>query len=176
MSLENIYYIGQTIAVVAILGSLIALIIQMRHANKLARRAAAFSQTEGLQNIQRTIVETPGLVGVLHRGNSGLSLLDDEERILFISFHTYALRVWEGLHRQFIDGHLDEALWRAHCRHLRDFQNLAGTKEVWSIKRHIYSKSFREFFDRNVDADSAKNLFELYTPKDTLRQVDEKTP
>ena len=37
MTLENIYYIGQTIAVVAILASLGAIWIQLRHANKLAK-------------------------------------------------------------------------------------------------------------------------------------------
>lgn len=38
MTLENIYYVGQTIAVFAILGTLIMLMVQMRQANRLAHR------------------------------------------------------------------------------------------------------------------------------------------
>ena len=37
MSLESIYYIGQTIAVIAILGSLIAIWIQQMQTNRIAR-------------------------------------------------------------------------------------------------------------------------------------------
>ncbi len=40
MSLENIYYIGQTVAVVAILASLVAIWYQMRQSQKMERAAA----------------------------------------------------------------------------------------------------------------------------------------
>ena len=49
MPLENIYYIGQTIAVIAILGSLFVLIFQVRQANMLTRVAAVREQIDGLK-------------------------------------------------------------------------------------------------------------------------------
>ena len=53
MTLEEIYYVGQTIAVIAIVGSLFALIAQNHAAQKLVRDAAVRNQVEGLQSISR---------------------------------------------------------------------------------------------------------------------------
>ena len=40
MTLENIYFVGQTFAVFAILGTLLALIYQLRQSNSTARKMA----------------------------------------------------------------------------------------------------------------------------------------
>lgn len=51
MTLENIYYIGQTLAVIVIIATLIALLIQTRQTNALARaetsRATMLQLTSG---------------------------------------------------------------------------------------------------------------------------------
>ena len=93
MTLESIYYIGQTISVVAIFASLGILILQnrqsqkqMEEANRLARGAAQQAQVESLQSIQKALFETPGLAGIWGRGSMDLASLDKEERIRFGSF------------------------------------------------------------------------------------------
>ncbi len=44
MSLESIYYLGQTIAVMAILGFLAGILFQMRQTNRLARARASMEE------------------------------------------------------------------------------------------------------------------------------------
>ena len=78
MTLEEIYFVGQTIAAAAIIGSLLALIAQNHAAQKMVRDAAVRSQVEGLQNISRALFETPGMADVWFRGIGGLDHLSEE--------------------------------------------------------------------------------------------------
>jgi hypothetical protein len=48
MTLEEINYIAQTVGVVAILGTFVAVLIQMRQTNRLLRNQAKRSITPGL--------------------------------------------------------------------------------------------------------------------------------
>lgn len=53
MTLEDINYIAQTVGVVAILGTFVALLIQMRQTNRLLRNQAKRTQIEGIKALPR---------------------------------------------------------------------------------------------------------------------------
>ena len=150
MTLEGIYYVGQTIAVVAIIGSLIVLIVQNRQAHQLAVDTAVRHQIEGMQNISRSLFETPGLADIWRRGNMGLGHLVEEDRVRYLSFLTYTLRIWETSHAVFIKGDVVEALWISHTRQLRDVQDMEGVKQGWDMRRHVFSEAFQTFYDGNA--------------------------
>ena len=155
MSLESIYYIGQTIAVIAILGSLIAVMLQMRQANRLAREAAQHAQVEDLQSISKAIFETPRLASIWGRGLHDLDSLDAEERIRFIALQTYTLRVYEGVHLRHLRGEIEEDVWKAHVRQMGSAQSSPGFQAVWEIRRDMYSPAFQAFFAQNAVASAS---------------------
>lgn len=152
MSLEEIYYVGQTIAVIAIVGSLFALIAQNRAAQRLAREATVRNQIQGLQNISRALFETPELAGIWLRGIEGIEKLSAEERVKFMAYVTYALRTWEGLYVQFRDGKLPESDWVGHIEMLHGMQALTGVASVWAARGHAFSKEFRDFYEQSTPA------------------------
>ena len=159
MSLEEIYYIGQTFAVISIVGSLIVLIFQMMQANRLARESARRDQVEGLQQMSRGLYETPGLAEIWGRANANFDELTEAERIRFITYVTYTLRIWEGLHAQYTDGQLNPEMWDVHVKNLRDVQELNGSKKVLSLRSHIFSSAFCEFYERNMSDSDAKDIY-----------------
>ncbi len=150
MTLEEIYFISQTIAVIAIVGSLLALIAQNRAAQKAVRDATVRNQIEGLQNISRALFETPDLASVWLRGIEGLENLSDEERVQFTAYVTYALRTWEGLYAQFENGQLPEEVWTGHIEMLRGMQALIGVEHVWGLRGHAFSKKFQNFYAKSA--------------------------
>jgi hypothetical protein len=149
MTLEEIYYIGQTIAVLLVLGSLVVLIVQVRTANKLAREAANHAQSEGLQAISRALFEAPGLAGVWERGTRDLASLSNEERVQFVAFTTYTTRIWEDLHLQYLRGQVADDLWNSHLRLLSSIQQLPGFNDAWEIRRATFSPTFQKLYDGN---------------------------
>lgn len=85
MTLESIYYIGQTIAVVAILGSLIAIFLQQRQANKISRIENSQSLSAAYANSLRDIMNNAELAAIFRKVMFEDAPLDRVEatRILF---------------------------------------------------------------------------------------------
>lgn len=161
MTLEEIYYVSQSIAAIAIIGSLAVLIGQNIASQKLVRAAAVRAQIEGLQNVSRALFETPGLANVWVRGLGKFDQLSNEDRVRFTAFGTYTLRIWEGLYAQFRNGKLDGEIWRGHILQLRDVQNFEGPKKVWELRGHTFSEAFREFYESNLSQGTAHDIYGL---------------
>ncbi|MEO1610448.1 MAG: hypothetical protein AAFR90_14175 [Pseudomonadota bacterium] len=85
MTLETIYYIGQTIAVVAILGSLIAIFLQQRQANKISRVENSQSLSLVYADSLRDIMNSAELAAIFRKVMFEDAPLDRVEatRILF---------------------------------------------------------------------------------------------
>ena len=85
MTLETIYYIGQTIAVVAILGSLIAIFLQQRQANKISRTENSQSLSMVYADSLRDIMNSAELAAIFRKVMFEDAPLDRVEatRILF---------------------------------------------------------------------------------------------
>lgn len=174
MTLEELAYISQIIGVVAVFGSLVILIVQIRAANQLAREAANNAQSAGLQEISRAIFEAPGMAGVWERGTRDLASLDDEERVRFIAFTTFSLRIWEGLHLQHLRGQVAEDLWNSHLRQLASIQKLPGFNDVWETRRATFSPLFQKLYDSNKNVSSIGDPYGRQTPdKHTNVQIKE---
>ena len=58
MTLEDLNYIAQTVGVVAILGTFVAVLIQMRQTNRLLRNQAKRAQIEGIKAISEAAYQT----------------------------------------------------------------------------------------------------------------------
>ena len=87
VTLENIYYIGQTIAVVAILISLVAIFFQMRQGQALAR---ADSQRDLLKSITQFLNLTMDNPKVLEDVRRGLQEYDSQPHQAKSNFATWA--------------------------------------------------------------------------------------
>ncbi|MBL4618244.1 MAG: hypothetical protein JKY46_11165 [Robiginitomaculum sp.] len=72
MTLESVYYIGQTVAVVAIFASLVAVFIQMRHISKQTRQANRLARADLTLNV------------CMQTGATNLSMTDSPEKADFL--------------------------------------------------------------------------------------------
>jgi len=161
MTLAQISDASQAIAAVAVVASLIILILQNRQANLLKRDEATRRQMEGSQNILRALFELPGIAEIWRQGIANIDQLTDEDRIKFIAFTTYTLRIWEGSHQEYLRGQLDEGIWRAHAQMLRSVQDFSGIKRVWTLRRFIFSEVFLRFYDAHATQGVAADLYGL---------------
>ena len=159
MTLADVSNASQAIAGGAVVVSLIILILQNHQANLLARAEATRRQIEGLQNISRMLLEAPGLAELWTRGSSDFEGLPANDRVRFLAWVTYTLRIWEGLHRQHLQGQLDDDLWRAHVQMLRDVQAIDGHQRVWELRKHVFSETFQRFFEANATAGAPRDLY-----------------
>lgn len=79
MTLEEIYYVSQIVAVIAILASLAAVYWQVRQTNMIARADLTQSaQMQGAQ-LQMSLFDSPEKADLMHRALSGAGPLSDAE-------------------------------------------------------------------------------------------------
>lgn len=67
MTLENIYYVGQTVAVLAILGSLAGIFVQLRQANKIARVDFSQRVSSNYSDSMRELMSNPALAAAFRK-------------------------------------------------------------------------------------------------------------
>jgi hypothetical protein len=149
MTLEDINYIAQTVGVAAILGTFVAVLIQMRQTNRLLRNQAKRAQIDGIKAISEAVYQTPGLADILMRGVAGgLGSLTPAERLQLLSYLMMAERAWEAMFVQYQDGLIDEELWQAHSRQTQAAINDNPVMaEFWASRGEFFMPAYREYRD-----------------------------
>lgn len=162
MTLESISQFVGVIANIAVIASLIFVALQVRMGVKMLRDAAIRNHNEKHQSISRAMFENPQLAELWARGSKdGIAGLTDAERAQFVNFYMYVLRVWEELYHQQRGGMMDNALWAANVRILRDTYPLRGAMDAWKVRRHLFTEEFQDFYERFAGEGEAQPLYDL---------------
>jgi hypothetical protein len=153
VTLEDINYIAQTVGVVAILGTFVAVLIQMRQTNRLLRNQAKRAQIDGIKAISEATYQTPGLADMLMRGvTGGMDGLPPAERMQIMAFLMTAERTWEAMFVQHQDGLIDEDLWQAHSRQAQAALNdNPAIYEFWASRREFFMPAYRAYRDAQIE-------------------------
>lgn len=154
MTLEDINYIAQTVGVVAILGTFVAVLIQMRQTNRLLRNQAKRAQIDGIKAISEAVYQTPGLADMMMRGVAGgLEALTPAERMQIMAFLMMAERTWEAMFVHHQDGMIDDELWQAHSLQARaSLNDNPAIHEFWASRREFFMPDYRAFRDAQIES------------------------
>lgn len=151
MTLETIYYIGQTIAVVAILISLAAIWLQMKQTHKLARLENSRSMWIYVSDVMTSMVDEPAKAEFIQSSLYGTGKMTDAEKTRFYLSMSSLLMMFENgftLHREVM---IETYFWPRMRQSLRDFIAPPRAQRWWEIAR---DRSFSEstVFVAEVDA------------------------
>jgi hypothetical protein len=152
MTLEDINYIAQTLGVFAVLGTFIAVLMQMRQANRLLRNQAKRAQIADIKSASDALWQTPGLAELMMRATAdGLEALSLAERVQCFAFLTGVQRTWEAMFVQYQDGLIDASLWQAHIRQSRAAANeVPFNRQYWQLRREFFMPEYREFYEAEI--------------------------
>lgn len=159
MTLEQIALVSQLVAAIGVIGSLIFVGLQVRQSNQMMRDSAIRHHAERIQSVSKAVFEVPDLARIWVKGGENLATLSPEERVRFINFYVYILRIWEQLHLQKQSGMMDEQMWEANVNILRDIHRLRGAAAAWEIRRHLFSRRFRTFYESFVASGGGRPLY-----------------
>ena len=163
MNLEDINYIAQTLGVVAILGTFVAVLIQMRQTNRLLRNQAKRAQIDSIKSVSEALYQTPGLADMVARAAAGgLEALTEAERMQLIAFQTTTERTWEAMHQQFLDGQIDTALWQAHLEQARaTWRTSAVVRAIWAARAQFFTAQYQAFHAAEIEHGTGDTLYTI---------------
>jgi hypothetical protein len=158
ITLENIYFIGQTVAAIAIVVSLIYVGIQVRQNTFATLSASAQAYVSADNETVGLINSSPDLADILHRGANGLSALNGGDLIRFMAFHDLLFISFQAYHLQWRRGTLDEALWVTYRQAIVDLLQQRGQQDWWEKRRHWFNPEFQDYVDASVKEGAGKPM------------------
>lgn len=160
MSLGKIGDLVQAGANVAVLASVLFLAVQARLGIQMLKDSAQRNHMDKAQSVSRMIAENAQLAELWARGSKvGIAGLSEAERVQFINFYTYVLRIWEELLFQHRRGLIDDEMWQANARILRDTKPMTGARDAWATRRHLFTEAFQQFYESRDDS-QARPLYQ----------------
>jgi hypothetical protein len=148
MSLEQISYLSQIIASVAVVGSLLYLAQQVRQAER-NQRAMIQQGRADRTSAAALLVASPELATVFRKGVNG-EPLTREEFNQFLMLARGMLLSGEDSYLQHKVGLLDERAFDSWLASARVFMAAPGLRAMWRLTSHHYSREFREFSEKNI--------------------------
>ena len=162
MTLQDVNTGVQMIANIAVIASLAFVALQVRMGVRMLRDAAVRNHTDKVQSVSRILSENPQLCELWERGSkAGLESLTSAERVQFVNFYTHVLRIWEELYLQYRSGLMNNELWAANIKILRDAHQMRGAQEAWRVRRHLFTEAFQGFYENYAPEGEAKPLYDL---------------
>ena len=161
MTLQDIGRIGEFLAAIATLATLVYLAAQILQNTASVKSAAAQSVLEALNQAVQPAASSPQQARVVFLGQTDHDQLSDDERMQFSFYLLGWFRILELAHHNYLQGHLDSALWEGHSRHLGALLQAPSIRRWWKIRSPVFSEAFREFVDGLDGGISAPTTSEL---------------
>lgn len=152
MNLQDMGSIGELVAAVATLGTLVYLAVQIRQSSEAIKASAAQAVLTSLNEVLLSAAASDRQARVMSLGQSNFGELSEAEQQQFM-FWIYAwFRILEQTHKNFLKGHIDEIDWVGHADHLALVMKSASVRIWWAGRQRLYSATFRDFVN-SLDAD-----------------------
>lgn len=151
MTLEQYAYIGEIIAAIAVIASLIYIGTELRQNTQALEAQSRFNLVSLRTGMVDILIQDRGLLEALHKYCRGAEL-SDVERTAVMAQAFRLLETWEWQYGEFQAGTLPRdrlpvASWR-QLYHEKPVPN--ALPEAWKIRRTALHPSFVEFIEENV--------------------------
>ena len=115
MALQDIYFVAEIIAAIAVVASLVFVGLQLRQNTAAIRHDSGQRNAASFQSMTLTVAGNDDLLNAWRSGNVAEGLWDIETSRLVFMLNAF-LKVNEENYLQWSDGNLTDELWQAHKR------------------------------------------------------------
>ena len=147
MTLETIYYIGQTVAVIAILVSLIFVGIQMRDSNRLARAQMHQEISESFTSLVMTL---PREDDRFYEAWFSVEVYQSLKRSESETMNATLLALWkhfENMYYQHKNGFVDGEYFQSTSRFMSIFIWREGIRLWWEGRKAVFAVEFVSYVE-----------------------------
>ncbi len=158
LTLEQIYFIGQTIAAMAVVASLIYVGFQVRQNTTATQIASAQAYAAAENEVVGLINVSPNLADILHQGANGLSELKGGDLIRFMAFNDSVFISFQSFHLQWKTGALNKILYETYKHAIIDLLQQKGQQDWWALRGHWFSPEFQDYIEQAMATGLAKPM------------------
>jgi hypothetical protein len=144
--------LGEFVAAIAVVITLIYLALQIRQNTRATHAASFHAITDSFNHVNVSVAQTPGLARIWLAGATERSSRSDEEQWQFDLICLSYFHVFETIHYQARVGAGDSGLVVAEERSLEALLATSGVREWWRENPYAFGPEFRAHADRFLPA------------------------
>jgi hypothetical protein len=139
---------GEFVGAIAVVATLAYLAAQVRQQNLESRAKSVHEILWGFRDAQAVFADpdVAELAAKMMRVQ-GLDSINDVELLRVINLVMPMFRVWEEAFHYHKSGRLDPEVWEAIIAQNLQVLGMRWGREVWTLRRHVFTKSFAGFVD-----------------------------
>lgn len=176
MTLEDIYFISQTIAVVAILGSLGAIWVQLRKDHALARAKAQQELLAGLNTLYDYLANHPDAVDSIRACFQEFDSAPSHQQVQFGYLVHRGVNLAQQAVRLLRDKLIDQDLFDVCAGLALAYLNTPGGRQHWKTIRLMYDVNVRAVLDealaRQSDGPMIWDVYPFFASHASARTAD----
>lgn len=147
MTIQDLGSIGEFIAAIATLITLIYLATQIRHNTATARASTLQSAVQFTVSLSESIYRDAEVSDLFDRGCADLASLSDSEKSRFHLIQIAFFRMCQNSHHQYLEGFIDEATFGGMTASIFSFVDRPGALEWWQANEERFDPGFRAFIN-----------------------------
>jgi hypothetical protein len=142
MTIAELGSLGELIAALATLGTLIYLALQIRQNTASTKIAASQSILASLNQALHVASSTPQAARATILGQTDYEQLEESEQAQFIVWIFSWFRVLEQAHFYYERGYLENEIWSGQVEHLKQVIKGPSVSQWWEARRAFFRPSF----------------------------------
>jgi len=151
LTLEQMYYIGELIGVVAIITSLIYVGKQVRQNTKQMETNSALAQVQWSNNIQSVLLSNRDGAECWVKGGTDLRSLDEVDQQRIIQFEIGAIVMISQSFEMWQQNLLPDERWKINVHVFSHLAKRESIREAWNITKDGFSKPFRDYMRQYLE-------------------------
>jgi hypothetical protein len=169
MTLESMFYISQTAAAFAIVGSLLFVGLEVRNSNRESRHRTIEEMIQNYRDTRSVVTVNPDLAAIWLAGLHSFSTLTAVERLRFTVHATNFFSTHESVFLHHRDGRMSREMYEPQHLYLNEFLGYPGLKAVWDARRSFFHPAYRAMVDEGIATAATRGsepllYFERSTP------------
>ena len=149
MSLQDLGNIGEFVAAIGVVVSLVYLAVQIRQNTRSVRASSYQAAVSSISDWSREVSLDSNAPRIFSVGTTDPDQLNDNERLqLFFQFVSL-FRNYENLFYQHRQGMIEDSAWAGWAYHMARTYWSPGVQVWWPAWRMTCQKEFREFLERS---------------------------
>ena len=145
MNWDAINAISQFVSSIAVVLSVLYLAKEVHRSTRVAKVAAQDAAASAVREVTKTFMEDAEMSRIWGTGLEDLQSLSREDQARFFHAVHQFLKALETIHFHWVNGLMDEQLWRGWQELLRHYIVAPGIARYWEIRSQLFSDRFRTF-------------------------------
>jgi hypothetical protein len=147
MDIQDLGSIGEFVAAVATIGTLIYLAVQIRRSSESVRMSAEMDVSKQFAGWASLAVNNPNLSRIWDAAAEDPMSLTDDDRRQLLWFVMELLILYDAQYHIYLDGHISEKAWDAKANMLLGTIQNPVVAKWWDSGLGPFSPQFREYID-----------------------------